>query len=103
MTAPHSDFIVISVGEWILETTLGVVDYFSSKGGYRRRKGPILAQIKNQINNLGFIKPKLVRNKRKSKRYGPKKGTKKWRKRYGSRRGTKKVYRKRHNTHKKRK
>ncbi len=96
----QSDLIVISVGEWIVGK---IANIGSSEGGYRRRKGPILAQIKKQINNLGFIKPKLVRNKRKSKRYGPKKGTKKWRKRYGSRRGTKKIYRKRHNTHKKRK
>jgi hypothetical protein len=102
MTETKSDFIVISVGEWIVGKIADAA-FGKSAGGYRRRKGPILAQIKNQINNLGFIKPKLVRNKRKSKRYGPKKGTKKWRKRYGSRRGTKKVYRKRHNTHKKRK
>jgi hypothetical protein len=103
MIKPQPEFFVQAAFEWAafkLQTWFP----FKLAGGFRRRKVPILAEIRRKISNLGFIKPKLVKVKgRKSKRYGPKKGTKKWRKRYGSRRGTKKVYRKRHNTHKKRK
>jgi hypothetical protein len=100
----RTDFIVLSVMDWIAEVTPPF------RGGFKRHRNvPILAEIKQTIVKTGTglfnaIKPRLVRVKgRKSKRFAPKKGTKKWRKRYGSRRGTKKVYRKRYNTHKKRK
>jgi hypothetical protein len=101
MKEPQSDLLVFLLLDWVIDLSLIFFPQTSRKGGYKRKRNvPILAEIKHQINKKGFIKQKL---KRKSKRYGPKKGTKKWRKRYGSRRGTKKVYRKRHNTHKKRK
>jgi len=114
MKAPQSDLLILSVLDWVTNKSLYYLPPTSTppsdvEGGYRRRRNvPILAEIKQKIVKtaglFNAIKPKLVRVKgRKSKRYGPKKGTKKWRKRYGSRRGTKKVYRKRHNTHKKRK
>jgi hypothetical protein len=104
----RTDFIVLSVMDWIAEVIISLSPF---KGGSfkRHRNVPILAEIKQKIVKTGTglfnaIKPRLVRVKgRKSKRFAPKKGTKKWRKRYGSRRGTKKVYRKRYNTHKKRK
>jgi hypothetical protein len=109
MQEPQSDLLIMSVLDWVTTKSLEYFPDTSKEGGYRRRRNvPILAEIKQKIVKtaglFNAIKPKLVRVKgRKSKRYGPKKGTKKWRKRYGSRRGTKKVYRKRHNTHKKRK
>jgi hypothetical protein len=105
LLVPHTNIIVESVLDWVAK-----LNPFRSKGGFKRHRNvPILAEIKQKIVNTGSglfnaIKPRLVRVKgRKSKRFAPKKGTKKWRKRYGSRRGTKKVYRKRYNTHKKRK
>jgi hypothetical protein len=103
LLVPHTNIIVESVLDWIKKLS-------PFRGGFKRHRNvPILAEIKQKIVNTGSglfnaIKPRLVRVKgRKSKRFAPKKGTKKWRKRYGSRRGTKKVYRKRYNTHKKRK
>jgi hypothetical protein len=108
---PHTDLIVFSVIDWIAGLTVSAAEKVGiMKAGYKRHRNvPILAEIKQKIVKTGTglfnaIKPRLVRVKgRKSKRFAPKKGTKKWRKRYGSRRGTKKVYRKRYNTHKKRK
>jgi len=76
------------------------------EGGYRRRRGPILATIGRKIVNNGIyraIKPKLIASVYgKSKRRQRKRCTKKRYVKKGRRRITKKIYRKnRRSTHKK--
>ena len=77
----------------------------NSKGGYRRRNGPILATIGRKIVNNGIyraIKPKLIASvygkskRRQRKRYTKKRGLKR-----GRKQTTKKIHRKRRSTHKK--